>query len=114
MLGTFVPFTLWNIICAVAPNTPVLLIFRLLAGICGSSPLAIAGGGVADIWRPNERAVPSSIFSSGPWFGPSEQTTSLNLSPLVILTSASFWAPCRSRLIRISVAAEPYQSIDPF
>jgi MFS family permease len=83
-----------------APNTPILLIFRLLAGIFGSSPLANAGGAVADIWRPHERAVPSSIYSSGPWFGPSEQTSLYDLTALYILTSASLWTTGRSRFIR--------------
>jgi MFS family permease len=83
-----------------APNTPVLLTFRLLAGIFGSSPLAIAGGGVADIWRPHERAIPSSIFASGPWFGPSEQTSSFHLTPSDILTSTSIWTLGWSRPIR--------------
>lgn len=113
MLGTFIPFTLWNIICAVAPNTPVLLIFRLLAGMFGSSPLSNAGGSLADIWRPHERAVPSSILSSGPWFGPSKQTSLFNPTPLEILTSTSLWAPCRSRFIQHVATAASYQSVNP-
>lgn len=37
--------------CAVAPNWPSFLIFRLLCGISASSPIAVVGGLYADIYN---------------------------------------------------------------
>ena len=71
MLWTFVPFVISNVACALAPNTIVLVVFRLLAGTFGSSPLANAGGSVSDMWAPHERSLATSLYSAGPWFGPS-------------------------------------------
>ncbi|KAG8808115.1 hypothetical protein FRC17_004124 [Serendipita sp. 399] len=56
--------------CALAPNPTVLILFRFLAGTFGSSPLANAGGAIADIWNASERGVATTLYSSGPWFGP--------------------------------------------
>jgi MFS family permease len=71
MLWRFVSFVTRNIICALAQNTTVLLAFRLLAGTFSSSPLANAGGGIADMWAPHERTLATSLYSAGTWFGPS-------------------------------------------
>ena len=71
MLWTFVPFVISNMACALAPNHSVLIVFRLLAGTFGSSPLANAGGSVSDMWAPHERSLATSLYSAGPWFGPS-------------------------------------------
>lgn len=43
-------FTIFQIPCALARNAPMLIICRLIAGTFGSSPLANAGGSLADIW----------------------------------------------------------------
>ena len=37
-------FLAWNLACGFAQNTPEMIIFRFLAGIGGSAPLAIGGG----------------------------------------------------------------------
>ncbi|KAK4946862.1 hypothetical protein LTR66_014240 [Elasticomyces elasticus] len=44
MICTFVGFIIFTLACALAPNWPALLIFRLLAGVSASSPVAIVGG----------------------------------------------------------------------
>ncbi|KAG8834086.1 hypothetical protein FRC20_007528, partial [Serendipita sp. 405] len=69
-LYTFIPFFLFQIPCALAPNPTVLILFRFLAGTFGSSPLANAGGAISDIWTATERGVATTLYSSGPWFGP--------------------------------------------
>ena len=50
MIITFVFFTIFTMACAVAPNWPSFLVFRLLCGITASSPIAVVGGLFADIY----------------------------------------------------------------
>jgi MFS family permease len=50
MVGTFIIFTCFTMACAVAPNWPSLLLFRVITGICASSPNTIVGGIYADIY----------------------------------------------------------------
>lgn len=50
MVITFVFFTIFTMACAVAPNWPFFLVFRLLCGITASSAIAIVGGLFADIY----------------------------------------------------------------
>ncbi|CAG7853408.1 Uncharacterized MFS-type transporter C409.08 [Serendipita indica DSM 11827] len=69
-LCSFLPFFLFQIPCALAPNQYVLVVFRFLAGVFGSSPLSNGAGALADIWPASQRGVAASIYSSGPWFGP--------------------------------------------
>ncbi|MDI1487744.1 MAG: hypothetical protein OHK93_007016 [Ramalina farinacea] len=50
MLSTFVVFTIFTMACALAPNWPTFLVFRLICGINASSPIAVVGGLYADIF----------------------------------------------------------------
>jgi MFS family permease len=50
MIGTFFFFTIFTMACALAPNFPALLIFRILVGINASSPISVTGGVYADIY----------------------------------------------------------------
>ncbi|KAL9598087.1 MAG: hypothetical protein Q9219_004718 [cf. Caloplaca sp. 3 TL-2023] len=50
MVATFVFFTIFTMACAVAPNWPFFLVFRLLCGITASSAIAVVGGLFADIY----------------------------------------------------------------
>lgn len=50
MLSSFVVFTLFTMACALAPNWPAFLIFRLLCGINASSAIAVVGGLYADVF----------------------------------------------------------------
>ncbi|KAJ8116266.1 hypothetical protein ONZ43_g4478 [Nemania bipapillata] len=43
-------FILWTLGCALSPNWPAFLIFRLLCGGFGSAPIAIVTGQLADIY----------------------------------------------------------------
>ena len=47
-----------------------LLACRLLAGIFGSPPLVVGAGTTADLWRPESRAVMTTLFALCPYLGP--------------------------------------------
>ena len=51
MLSSFVVFTLFTMACALAPNWPAFLIFRLICGINASSPITVVGGLYADVFE---------------------------------------------------------------
>nr|GAT52842.1 MFS polyamine transporter [Mycena chlorophos] len=63
-------YLLWNFVCGYAKNTPQLLVFRFMAGLGGSAPLAIGGGVLGDIWAPEERGQAIAIYSLAPLLGP--------------------------------------------
>ncbi|KAF8428101.1 hypothetical protein EV426DRAFT_704995 [Tirmania nivea] len=44
-------YNIWTLACAVAPNMPALLGFRVLSGLGGSAALSVTGGMYADIWK---------------------------------------------------------------
>lgn len=50
MVSSFAIFTLFVLACAVAPNWPVFLVFRLICGIMASSAIAVVGGLYADVF----------------------------------------------------------------
>ncbi|CAJ2510545.1 Uu.00g095140.m01.CDS01 [Anthostomella pinea] len=69
ILGT--PLSCCSLVgCALTLTIEGLVIMRFLAGAFGSSPLAIAGGILADIWPDEERDLAMIFFSSAPLFGP--------------------------------------------
>lgn len=50
MVSSFVIFTLFVLACALAPNWPTFLVFRLICGIMASSAIAVVGGLYADVF----------------------------------------------------------------
>ena len=50
MLSSFIVFTIFTMACALAPNWPAFLIFRLICGINASSAIAVVGGLYADVF----------------------------------------------------------------
>ena len=63
MSFTFILFTIFTMACALAPNYPALLIFRLLTGVNASSPIAVIGGVYADLFDdPVTRGRAMSVF----------------------------------------------------
>ncbi|KAH6981653.1 major facilitator superfamily domain-containing protein [Ilyonectria sp. MPI-CAGE-AT-0026] len=56
--------------CGLAHNKAEFFVFRFLAGIGGSAPLAIGAGVISDCWSPEERGKAVGIYSLGPMFGP--------------------------------------------
>jgi MFS family permease len=47
-ISTFSLFTLFTLACALAPDWSAFLVFRLLAGVFASAPIAIVPGIIAD------------------------------------------------------------------
>lgn len=55
---------------ALGRNIETLLVFRLLSGTFGSSPLANSGGVVSDLWLPKDRGLAAALYSTAPFQGP--------------------------------------------
>ena len=68
-------FLVWNLGCGFARNEEEMIVFRLLAGIGGSAPMAV-GGVLGDCWHPEERGKAVGIYSLAPLLEPA-------LGPLV-------------------------------
>ncbi|VUC24182.1 unnamed protein product [Clonostachys rosea] len=67
---TYGLLVVFNAASASAKTLPQLLVFRALAGAIGSSPLANAGGLIADIFEADNRGLAMGLFSFGPYMGP--------------------------------------------
>jgi MFS family permease len=82
-------FVIFNLVCAFAPNTTSLIIFRFIceftllperlpdiytrwfkAGLGGATPIAIGGSVIGDVFTPNERAAAMAVYTMGPLMGP--------------------------------------------
>ncbi|KAG9004704.1 hypothetical protein FRB94_002546 [Tulasnella sp. JGI-2019a] len=63
-------FVIFNVVSAVAPTDGALIVFRFIAGLGGSAPLAIGAGSIGDMFREENRAAAMAIFSMGPLVGP--------------------------------------------
>lgn len=67
-------FAIFTIPSAVTNSVVVLIVFRFLAGLAASCPMANAAGSIADVWSINERGHKMSLFSSilfvSPCLGP--------------------------------------------
>ncbi|KAK5989614.1 MFS-type transporter oryN [Cladobotryum mycophilum] len=50
-------FTLFCIPVAVGKNLQTILVGRFLCGVTGVAPIALFGGGLVDIWSPEQRAI---------------------------------------------------------
>ncbi|KAK2595224.1 hypothetical protein QQS21_007077 [Conoideocrella luteorostrata] len=67
---TNVLFTLFTLGCALSPNLPALIIFRMLAGMEASAVLNIGGATVADMFIQEERGFAMAVWTFGPLLGP--------------------------------------------
>lgn len=63
-------FLVFNLVCGFAQTGPQMLVFRFLAGLGGSAPLAIGGGILADCFHPEQRGKAIAIYSLAPLLGP--------------------------------------------
>lgn len=75
VVTTYVGCAFFTMCCALAPNFPALLAFRLLAGVYGAAPNAVVGGLYADIFddpRLRGRAMAFFLYvgAVGPLLGP--------------------------------------------
>ncbi|KZO92337.1 MFS general substrate transporter [Calocera viscosa TUFC12733] len=66
----FVVYTIFQIACAVAPNTGALVAFRFLGGCFAAAPLTNAGALLADIWDADTRGKSMAFFTLAPFAGP--------------------------------------------
>ena len=69
LLIGFAIFAIFQIPVAVARNVETIMLGRFLGGFAAASPLAVAGGALADIWDPVERAVAICPFAFGAFGG---------------------------------------------
>ncbi|CZR69647.1 related to fluconazole resistance protein (FLU1) [Phialocephala subalpina] len=71
MMSTFFTFTIFTMACALAPNFPALLVFRVFTGVSASSPISVIGGVYADIYNdPVTRGRAMAVFMGGTCIGP--------------------------------------------
>ncbi|WWC68345.1 uncharacterized protein I206_102270 [Kwoniella pini CBS 10737] len=68
---SYIFLTAWSGAAAGSPNMGSLLVFRFLAGLFGSSPLANAGGTISDVLDANQRGLGMALFAAAPFLGPS-------------------------------------------
>lgn len=66
----YLAFAVFQIPVAVAQNVETIMLGRFLGGFAASSPLAVVGGALADIWGPVERAYAVCIFAGAAFSGP--------------------------------------------
>ncbi|KAF9788500.1 MFS general substrate transporter [Thelephora terrestris] len=59
---------------ALAHNMETLLIMRFFGGVFGSAPLATGAGILADMWDVSGRTIPSAVFLTSVFIGPSLAT----------------------------------------
>lgn len=70
LLSGFVIFAIFQIPVAVAQNVETIMLGRFLSGFAASSPLAVVGGLMSDVWEPIDRAYAICCFASGGFAGP--------------------------------------------
>ncbi|KAF7557623.1 hypothetical protein G7Z17_g568 [Cylindrodendrum hubeiense] len=63
-------YLVWNLSCGFAQSRAEFFVFRFLAGVGGSAPLAIGAGLISDCWSPEERGKAVGIYTLGPVLGP--------------------------------------------
>lgn len=61
-----VVFLVASILCAVAVNLPMLIIFRLVMGLSGCVPMTLGGGFIADLMSVEKRGTALTIWTIGP------------------------------------------------
>ncbi len=69
-MSSLMVLSAWNLGCGFAQTKTQLLIFRFLAGLGGSTPLAVGAGVLADIWKAEERGKAIAVYSLAPLMGP--------------------------------------------
>ncbi|RFU75699.1 polyamine transporter 4 [Trichoderma arundinaceum] len=74
LLVAMILFTIFCIPVAVGKNLQTILVGRFLCGATGVAPIALFGGGLVDIWHPEQRAIAMAtvigIVLGGPLLAP--------------------------------------------
>nr|A0A089FRP6.1 RecName: Full=MFS transporter prlG; AltName: Full=Pyrrolocin biosynthesis protein G [fungal sp. NRRL 50135]AIP87507.1 putative MFS transporter [fungal sp. NRRL 50135] len=65
--AVYIAFTIG---CALSTDTAMFLVFRFICGCAASAPMAIGGGTIADLHKPEERGKAMALFGLGPLLGP--------------------------------------------
>jgi len=98
-------FCICQLPCALAQNMPLLLVFRFLSGLAGSSSLAILGGMYVDfLSRPAERGMSTAVFSVATFCGPTVGPIVGNLATLKLGWRWTAWLTLIGGLVFRSVA----------
>lgn len=63
-------FALFILGTGFAPNMAALIILRFLAGFFAAPSLSMGSGTLSDIWPPEKRSGPMSLYVATPFFGP--------------------------------------------
>ena len=71
----------------------MFLLFRFICGVGASSPMAIGGGTIADLYEPSERRKAIALFGLGPHLGPVRNRffAELWINPLTFDRSLALW-----------------------
>jgi MFS family permease len=59
-------FLVASILCAVAVDMPMLIVFRLVMGLAGCVPMTLGGGFIADLMPVEKRGTALTIWTIGP------------------------------------------------
>jgi multidrug resistance protein len=75
LVSTFLGYMVFMAACSMAPSYELLLVFRLLGGICASAPTTVISGLYADIYdNPSHRGTAVALYMGittvGPLVGP--------------------------------------------
>jgi len=67
-------FILFNVACAKSTNFPMIIVFRIMSGVCGCTPLTLGPGSISDMFKQEVRGKILSIWvlpiMLGPTVGP--------------------------------------------
>ena len=63
-------FVILSIACAVSSSLNMLIVFRFFAGCAGSTPIALGGATIGDMFPREKRGAVMSIWGLGPLLGP--------------------------------------------
>ncbi|KAL4901483.1 hypothetical protein BDW74DRAFT_181774 [Aspergillus multicolor] len=69
-ISTMLLYLIFIMASGLAPNLHSHLVFRTLAGFFASTPLSCAGGTVADLWNPVEKAYAFPVYAIPAFAGP--------------------------------------------
>jgi MFS family permease len=73
--GTYAPylflFALFTLGAGLSQSIAAITICRFFAGVFGSPVLSVSAGTIADIWVPQDRAIPVAVLVLIPFLGPS-------------------------------------------
>ncbi|KIW20841.1 hypothetical protein PV08_01419 [Exophiala spinifera] len=70
LFSGYLCFAIFQIPVALAHNVETIMLGRFFGGFAASSPLAVIGGALADIWNPIDRAYGVCVFAAAAFSGP--------------------------------------------